>query len=176
MDDFRNDSLTAQGWLAEQAAWLNEPDDDQGEIQAPEHMLDPDTIRAMMHLLIPPMPAIGKLSPGMVKIATRRFFVLAAVVCPELGAGGFSVIADALTKAGLATTRACISNIYCQLAVATGNTALGKSASARKAYSARAKSVWAMRTRKRRETAQKGADKQDQAPPQVIFYRESSPG
>ena len=165
MDNFRNDCLTAQNWQAEHAAWLNEPDDDQGEIQAPAHGLDPDTLRAMMHLIIPSMPATGKLSPGMVKIATRRFFVLAAVVCPEVGAGGFSVIADALTKAGLATTRACISNIFVQLAEATGNTTLGRAASARRAYSARAKSVWAMRTRKRRETAQKGADEQDQAPP-----------
>ena len=176
MHDFRNDSLTAQNWLAEQAACLNEPDGDQGEIQAPEHTLDAETIRAMMHLLIPPMPATGKLSPGMVKIATRRFFVLAAVLCPEVGAGGFAAIAAALTKAGLSTSRAAISNIYVQLAEVTNSTTLGKSASARKAYSARAKSVWAMRTRKRRETAQKGADKQDQAPPQVIFYRESSSG
>ena len=163
MDNSQNDCLTAQNWLAAQAAWLNEPDDDQGEIQSPEHMLDPDTLMAVMHLLIPPMPATGKLSPGMVKIATRRFFVLAAVVCPEVGAGGFSVIADAITKAGLSTTRACISNIFVQLAEATGNTTLGRAASARQAYSARAKSVWAMRTRKRRETAQKGAD--EQVPP-----------
>ena len=165
MDDFRNDCLTAQNWLAEQAAWMNEPDGDQGEIQAPEHMLDPDTLRAMMHLLIPPMPGTGKLSPGMVKIATRRFFVLAAVLCPEVGAGGFSVIADALTKAGLATTRACISNIFVQLAEATGNTTLGRAASARQAYSARAKRVWALRQRKPKTTAQEGADKKAKGTP-----------
>lgn len=166
MDNFQNDCLTAQNWLAEQARWMNERDEeDQGEIQAPEHELDPNTLRAMMHLIIPLMPATGKLSPGMVKIATRRFFVLAAVVCPEIGAGGFSVIADAITKAGLSTTRACISNIFVQLAEATGNTTLGRAASARQAYSARAKSVWALRTRKRRDTAGIGADEQGQAPP-----------
>jgi len=162
MDNFRNDCLTAQNWQAEEAAWMNEPDD-QDEVQAPDHGLDPDTLRAMMHLLIPKMPATGRLSPGMVKIATRRFFVLAAVVCPEVGAGGFSVIAEALTKAGLATTRACISNIYCQLSQITGSTTLGRSTAAREAYCARAKSVWALRDRKPKTTAGIGADEQGKA-------------
>lgn len=138
---------------------MNEPDD-QDEVQAPDHGLDPDTLRAMMHLLIPPMSQNGKLSPGQVKIAVRRFFVLAAVVCPEVGAGGFSVIADALTKAGLATTRACISNIYCQLSQITGSTTLGRGTKARAAYSARAKKVWALRDRKPRTTTGIGAEEQ----------------
>ncbi len=158
MNDYRSDAHTASQWQAEQAAYLNEPEHDQ--ITEPEHGLDPDTLRSMLHLLIPPMPRTGKLSPGQVKIAVRRLFVLAAVVLPEVGAGGFSLIADALTQAGLATTRACISKIYLQLSEITGSSTLGRSTAAREAYSARAKQVWGLRTRKPRESAVIGAQEQ----------------
>jgi len=148
MNDYRSDAHTASQWQAEQAAHLNEPEYDQ--ITEPEHGLDPDTLRAMLHLLIPALPRTGKLSPGLVKIAVRRFFVLSAIVLPEIGAGGFSLIAGALTQAGLATTRACISKIYLQLSEITGSSTLGRSTAAREAYSARAKEVWGLRARKPR--------------------------
>ena len=152
------DKQSFQNWQAEQAAYLNEPEHDQ--ITEPEHGLDPDTLTAVMMLLIPRMNDTGRLSVGQVKFASRRLFVLAAIVCPEIGAGGFTVMADALTKAGLSTTRACLSNIYVEIAKITGSTTLGRSTAAREAYAKRAKEVWGLRTRKPQTDAQKSAQEQ----------------
>lgn len=134
------DQQAFEAWQAAQHL-----DDDMREITAPAHPLDATTLAAMILLLIPPMPSTGKLSAGQVRFAVRRFFVLAAVVSPEIGAGGFTVMADAISQAGIPTTRACLSNIHTELAEITGNTALGKSANARQVYAVRARKVWALR-------------------------------
>jgi len=142
----RTDHYTSQKYLADKAAEDNMPDDDQLDI--PLHELDAATVLAMMLLLIPPTGKSGKLSAGQVKYASRRLFVLAAVVCPEIGAGGLTAISDALTGAGISTTRACISHLYLQLSNVTGASPLGKSTAAREVYSQTAKKVWALRERK----------------------------
>jgi hypothetical protein len=135
-------------------------DGESAPIDKPAHPLDAKTLTAMLLLLIPPMNQSGKLSSGQVKFAARRLFVLAAICCQEIGACGFAVIADALTNAGIATSRACLSAIYVQIAEITGSTVLGKSAGAREAYSRSAKKVWAMRDRKPRTDAKKGSQEQ----------------
>ena len=135
------DQQAFQDWQAHQH--LDE--EDQHPTQEPVHPLDPNTLTAMILLLVPPMGSTNKLTAGQVRFAMRRFFVLAAVVNPEIGAGGFTVMADAMTKAGIPTTRACLSTIYTELAEITGSTALGKKASARAVYAERAKKVWALR-------------------------------
>jgi hypothetical protein len=138
------DKQAFQNWQAEQAAM----DDDEQPMTEPAHPLDAPTLTAVLFLLIPPVGVTGKLTAGQVRFAVRRFFVLAANVIPEIGANGFTVMADAITQAGIPTTRACLSNIYTELAAITGNTALGKSANAREVYSQRAKKVWALKKSK----------------------------
>jgi hypothetical protein len=137
------DKQSFQNWQAEQAQYLNEPDDQ--PMTAPVQPLDGATLAAMIFLIVPPMPANGKLSAGQIRFAVRRFFVLCAVINPEIGAGGFTAMAHAITEAGIATTKACLSNVYTELAEVTGSTALGKSANARKSYAESAKRVWALR-------------------------------
>jgi hypothetical protein len=156
MQHYALDAIALQDWQQSQHI-----DDDGDEpMTPPAQPLDGATLAAVMMLLIPPMNDTGELSVGQVKFAARRLFVLAAIVCPEVGANGFTVIADALTKAGLSTTRACLSNIYVEIAKITGSTALGKAASAREAYAKRAVKVWAMRDRKPRKVARKGSQEQ----------------
>ena len=135
-------------------------EDESAPIDKPAHPLDAKTLTAMLLLLIPPMNESGKLTSGQVKFACRRLFVLAAICLQDVGACGFAVIADALTNAGIATTRACLSAAYVQIAEITGSTVLGRSAQAREVYSRSAKQVWAMRDRKPRTDSRKGSQEQ----------------
>jgi hypothetical protein len=144
MQHYAIDAIALQDWQQSQHI-------DDEPMTAPAQPLDGATLSALVCLLVPPMPSAGKLSPGQVRYTVRRFFVLAACVNPEIGGGGFTVLADAMTQAGIPTTRACLSNIYCELAEVTGSTALGKSANARQVYAERAKRVWALRKRKPRK-------------------------
>ena len=137
------DKQSFQNWQAAQAQWLA-GDDDQ-PMTAPAQPLDSATLSALVCLVVPPMPSTGQLSPGQVRYTVRRFFVLAACVNPEIGAGGFTAMAQAITEAGIPTTKACMSSIYTELAEVTGSTALGKSANARQVYAERAKRIWALR-------------------------------
>jgi len=138
-----SDKQSFQNWQAEQAALINEPDDE--PMTAPAQPLDGATLAALVCLVVPPMPSTGALSAGQVRYTVRRFFVLAACVNPEIGGGGFTSMAQAITEAGIPTTKACLSNIYTELAEVTGSTALGKSANARQVYAERAKRIWALR-------------------------------
>lgn len=135
------DKQAFEDWQAQQHI----DDEDQPPTNQPVDPLDAATLTAMILLLVPPMGITNKLTAGQVRFAMRRFFVLAAVVNPEIGAGGFTVMAEAMTQAGIPTTRACLSAIYTELADITGSTALGKKASARAVYAERAKKVWALR-------------------------------
>ena len=161
MDNFQNDSLTAQNWQADQAAWLNEPDEAE-PISRPAHGLDPETIRAIVLLVLPPARR-ASITPRNLQTAFRRFCLLACFFDDDLGGHGFQALAQAMTEAGIPTSRASLSGLHCELADIIGTHRLGRSKEAREAYSKRASAVWGLRERKPKTTAQKGAD--EQVPP-----------
>ena len=162
MDDFQHDCLTAQNWQAEQARWLNESDDHE-PISKPAHGLDPETIRALILLVLPPARR-ASITPRNLQTAFRRFCVLACFVDDDLGGHGFQALAQAMSQAGIATTRACLSAMHCEIADVIGAHRLGRSQAARETYSKRAAAVWAMRERKPK-AAQEGVDKKAKCTP-----------
>jgi len=137
---------------------LNEPDDEP-EIDKTLHELDAETVRAFILLILPPMPQ-GSITPRNLQTAFRRFCVVACFVDDDLSARGFQALALAMSEAGISTSRACLSILHCELADIIGMHRLGRSRDARKTYSERATAVWALRERKNRRDARKGAQEQ----------------
>jgi hypothetical protein len=135
------DQQTAQDWLASQARWMNEPDDE--PIEAPTHALDAETVRQLVLLVLPPVSHHGK--DARLVTAFKRFLILASLIDEHLAARGLDHIAGLLTKIGIHCTRASLSQIHVSLADATGIHRLGRSTAGREAYSERAKRVWQAR-------------------------------
>ena len=158
MDHFAIDATALQDWQAQQ--YLDEADDE--PISKPAHGLDPETIRALI-LLVLPAARKATITPRNLQTAFRRFCVLASFVDDDLGGHGFQAIAVAMTQAGIPTSRASLSGLHCKLADIIGTHRLGRSQAARETYSKRAAAVWAQRDRKPKTTA--GADEQGKAPP-----------
>jgi hypothetical protein len=156
-ENFQTDYDTAQQWIADQAREINADDDE--AIDKPTHSLDPETVRALVLLVLPPMPQ-GSITPRNLQTAFRRFCVVACFVDDDLASRGFQALALAMTQAGITTSRASLSLLHCELADIIGTHRLGRSQDARKSYSERATAVWAMRERKPTSRARKGAQDQ----------------
>lgn len=126
-------------WQAEQARELS---DESGiePIEAPTHQLDPETVRQLVFLILPPVPHHGK--DQRLITAFKRFLVLAMLIDDHLASRGLDHIARVLTEIGLQTTRASLSQMHVALADITGIHRLGRSDAGREAYRQRAKRVW----------------------------------
>ena len=138
---------------------MNQPDE---PINLPAHQLDAETVRALILMVLPPIT--GAITPRNLKIAFRRFCVLACFVDDDLAARGFQALALAMTDAGITTSRACLSHIHCEIRDVLDVSRLGRSQEARKAYSERAKAVWALREQQPRKRAGKGTQGQQATP------------
>jgi hypothetical protein len=69
-----------------------------------------------------------------------------------------------MTDAGITTSRACLSHIHCEIRDILDVSRLGRSQEARKAYSERAKAVWALREQQPRKRVGKGSQGQQATP------------
>jgi hypothetical protein len=136
-DSFQTDIEVAQQWLAEQAQWMNEPDDEP-EIDKPLHPLDPLTVTAMLMLICSP-GANGTITW---RTALRRLAVIASHILPEVGRHSLDGIAKQLTDCGIPTTRAALSITNCQLSDITGFHRTEKTQAAREAYRIAACKAW----------------------------------
>jgi hypothetical protein len=152
MDHYGIDATALQDWQAQQ--YLDTADEE--PISKPAHDLDAATVRALILLVLPPARQ-ATITPRNLQTAFRRFCVVACFVDDDLASRGFQALALAMTQAGIATSRACLSILHCELADTIGTHRLGRSQEARKTYSERASAVWAMRGRKPRTDAQKSA-------------------
>lgn len=132
------DRETFQNWQADHARWMDAPDDDQ--IEKPLHQLDPETVRALILLVLPPQDTVG--TQRRLITAFKRFLVLAALIDDQLAAKGLDHIAKTLTEIGLTTSRASLSQLLCALADTIGVHRLGRSDEARESYRQRAQKVW----------------------------------
>jgi hypothetical protein len=140
---------------------MNEPDE---PISRPTHQLDAETIRAMILMVLPPSPKNG-ITPQNLVTAFRRFCVVACFVDDDLASRGFQALALAMSEAGITTSRACLSHLHCEIRDVLDVSRLGRSQEARKAYSERAKAVWALRERKPNKRARKYSQGQQASPP-----------
>jgi hypothetical protein len=94
-------------------------------------------------------PCDVHLSHTRLRTAFKRFLILASLIDDQLAARGLDAIAQALTEAGIKTTRASLSATHIELADLLGGTRLGRSKEAREAYSKRAKAIWGLRQREK---------------------------
>jgi hypothetical protein len=147
------DRMAFQQWQAEQHL-----DDEHEQIEQPVHALDAETVRALVLLVLPPCDV--HLSHTRLRTAFKRFLILASLIDDQLAARGLDAIAQALTEAGIKTTRASLSATHCELADLLGGTRLGRSKEAREAYSKRAKAIWGLRQREKPKRAIRGAQAQ----------------
>mgnify|MGYP006902223562 CR=1 FL=1 len=132
------DRESFQQWQAQQHI-----DDETEPIDQPAHALDPETVRALVMLVLPPVSHHGK--DARLVTAFKRFLILASLIDEHLAARGLDHIAGLLTKIGIHCTRASLSQIHVSLADACGIHRLGRSNEGRAAYSERAKRVWQAR-------------------------------
>ncbi len=135
------DQQTAQDWLAQEAQWMNEPEDER--IEKPIHNLDAETVRALVLLVLPPVE--NHVTNVRLKTAFKRFLILAALIDDSLAARGLGAIAKALTEIGLTTSRASLSQLHVALADIVGIHRLGRSDAARESYRQSAKKVWSQK-------------------------------
>ena len=131
------DQQAFQQWQAQQH--LDEPDDDE-PIEAPTHALDPETVRALVLLVLPPQDTVG--THRRFVTAFKRFLILAGMIDDSLAARGLDAIAKILTEVGMTTSRASLSQLHCALADTVGIHRLGRSDTGREAYRQRALAVW----------------------------------
>ena len=136
-DSFQTDNEAAQQWLAEQAQWMNEPDDDEA-IDKPLHPLDPLTVTAMLMLICSP-GANGTITW---KTALRRLAVIASHILPDVGRHSLDAIAKQLTQCGIPTTRAALSVTNVLLSDITGFHRTEKTLAARESYRIAACEAW----------------------------------
>jgi hypothetical protein len=136
------DRIAFSQWQAQQHL-----DDDHEPIEQPAHGLDAETVRALVLLVLPPCDV--HLSHTRLRTAFKRFLILASLIDDQLAARGLDAIAQALTEAGIKTTRASLSATHIELADLLGGTRLGRSKEAREAYSKRAKAIWGLRQREK---------------------------
>ena len=146
------DKAALQAWHEAQ-----HQDDDEPAIAPPVDALDPKTVVALVMLICCPD------SNGSIiwKTATRRLAVIAGLVMPELGKLTFDRIAADLTKAGIPTCRATLSNISVLLSEACGLSRSDKGQAAREAYRQRACAVWGKRAERNRKTVRQEAETVD---------------
>ena len=140
------DKQAFESWQAAQHL-----DDDESEpIEHPVHALDPETVRALVMLVLPPQDTVG--THRRFVLAFKRFLILAGLIDDSLAAKGLDHIAKILTQVGMPTSRASLSQLQCALADTVGIHRLGRSDAGREAYRQRAVAVW-NRKRTTNETA-----------------------
>ncbi len=126
------DQAALEAWQAQQFT------DDEPPIAAPLHALDPETVTALLMLVCAP-DNHGNI---LWKAGFKRLAVLAHLLLPEAGAQSLETIAQSLTKAGITTSRASLSNINTMMYDATGLRRTEKTETAREAYRIRACKLW----------------------------------
>ncbi|MFY7928989.1 MAG: hypothetical protein ACOVS5_08955 [Oligoflexus sp.] len=138
------DQAALEAWQAAQHI-----DDDEPAITAPLHPLDAQTVTALL-LLIIAMDDRGNVLWG---AAIKRLALIAHAILPELGAKSLETIAQSLTKAGITTSRASLSNINTMLYDATGLRRTEKTDNNRESYRIRACQVWQKKSNRYGTTA-----------------------
>ena len=128
------DAESLRQWQAQQ----HNDDEQDPPIEPPLHPLDPETVTALLHLLLA-MDDRGNVLWG---AATKRLAVIGHAILPELGAKSLETIAQSLTKVGITTSRASLSNINTMLYDSTGLRRTEKTQGARESYRVRACQVW----------------------------------
>ena len=133
MQHYALDATALQDWQAQEAR-------DDEPISKPTHSLDPETVRQLVMLVLP--PCSRHCTNGRLKTAFKRFLILAALIDDTLAARGLDAIAKALTEIGLTSSRASLSQLHVALADIVGIHRLGRSDAGREAYRIRAQKVW----------------------------------
>ncbi len=139
------DAESLRQWQAQQH--LN--DDEDSPIEPPLHPLDAQTVTALLHLILA-MDDRGNVLWG---AATKRLAVIGHAILPELGAKSLETIAQSLTKVGITTSRASLSNINTMLYDSTGLRRTEKTETARESYRQRACRVWKKKSNRYGTTA-----------------------